>query len=85
MGITFAIFGFFIGRQYLTSLNLLLVQEKKSKGAKAGLFEGFIGFGTIFSPIIAGIIAEFDNILPFFVFAIVSLALFLFSIIKGKN
>lgn len=76
MSIVFAIFGFFIGRQYLFSLNLLLEQEKEKKGAKAGIFESFIGFGTIFSPIIAGYIAQFDNILPFYIFSAVAFIVF---------
>jgi MFS family permease len=76
MSIVFAIFGFFIGRQYLFSLNLLLEQEKEKKGAKAGIFESFIGFGTIFSPIIAGYIAQFDKILPFYIFSAVAFIVF---------
>ena len=43
-------------------------QEEKEKGAKAGLFESAVGFGS-FSPLIAGLFAEIYIILPFFLFA----------------
>ncbi len=81
----FGIFGFFIGRQYLFSLNLLLEQEKEKKGAKAGIFESFIGFGTIFSPIVAGYIAQFDNILPFYIFSAVAFVVFGLVVILLKE
>ena len=90
ISIVFGIFGFFIGRQYLFSLNLLLEHEKERKGAKAGIFESFIGFGTIFSPIIAGSIAEFNNILPFYIFSALAFVVFgvvfiMLRLIKKKD
>ncbi len=76
--INFFIFGFFIGRTYLVSLELLLKDEQENKGAKAGIFESIVGFGSASAPLIAGLIASVNLKLPFIIFSIVA---FIFAII----
>jgi MFS family permease len=70
ISILFFIFGFFIGRVYYSSLELLMKQENSAKGAKAGLFESAIGLGASLSPLIAGFLGEILIILPFIVFGL---------------
>lgn len=70
ISILFFVFGIFIGRVYYSSLELLMIQESKSKGAKAGLFESAIGLGASLSPLIAGLLGEVSIILPFIVFGV---------------
>ena len=65
------VIGFFVGRTYLVSLELILKYEKDEKGAKAGIFESLVGVGSASSPLIAGIIAIVSLKLPYFVFSIV--------------
>ena len=65
------VIGFFVGRTYLVSLELILKYEKEEKGAKAGIFESLVGVGSALSPLIAGIIAIVSLKLPYFVFSIV--------------
>ncbi|MHA1339278.1 MAG: MFS transporter [Promethearchaeota archaeon] len=87
--IIFAIFGYTAGNNYLSSIDLFVRNEKESKGLITGLFESTIGFGAIISPLLAGIIAENNVILPFFVFGLMSLLFFfisfIFKITKNKN
>ncbi|MFX0070657.1 MAG: MFS transporter [Candidatus Hermodarchaeota archaeon] len=76
--ITFFILGFFIGRSYIVSLELLLKYEQDKKGAKAGIFESTVGIGSSFAPLIAGLIAIIHLKLPFFFFGLFA---FIFVII----
>jgi DHA1 family multidrug resistance protein-like MFS transporter len=59
-----------VGLIYSSSLDLMLEQESRAKGAKAGLFESMVGFGSILSPIAAGALAKYTQIssMPFYVF-----------------
>jgi MFS family permease len=75
IAIIFFITGFFVGRTYLASLELLLKYEQEKKGAKAGIFESIVGIGSSFAPLIAGIIGTIDLRLPYF---ILSLFVFMF-------
>lgn len=81
LGIIFAISGMLVARNYLTALNLLMQLESKAKGAKAGLFESFVGLGSALAPVFAGWIAELNLVGPFYAFAclggILSIALIL--------
>jgi len=78
IAIIFFITGFFIGRSYLVSLELLLKYEREKKGAKAGIFESIVGIGSALAPLIAGIIATVNLKMPYFIFAFI---VFLFIII----
>ena len=69
IAIIFFITGFFIGRIYLVSLDLLLKYEQEKKGAKAGIFESIVGFGSALAPLFAGMIATIDLKMPYFIFA----------------
>jgi MFS family permease len=73
MIILFILIGFIGGLIYLSSLDLLIINEKESKGAKAGLFESAIGLGSVLSPILAGLLGNIISYLPFIVFSIVTL------------
>ena len=84
MSAVFFIFGMFVGLVYLTSLDLLIVRERKSKGAKAGLFESTIGFGAMLAPIVAGYLAEANPYTPFYFFAALVLIVFAFNMISRK-
>ncbi|MFX1298976.1 MAG: hypothetical protein ACFFD2_29475, partial [Promethearchaeota archaeon] len=77
--------GFFMGRTYLVSLELLLKYEQEEKGAKAGIFECVIGFGVAFTPIIAGLIAVVDLKLPFIIFSIGAFIFVIIHFILQKN
>jgi MFS family permease len=79
--VIFFIFGFFIGRVYLISLELLLKQSTSQKGAKAGLFESAIGLGGSLSPLVSGLLAGWNLLLPFLFYAIISFLAFLFNFI----
>ena len=68
-----AIIGFFIGKIYYVSLELLLKYEHEQKGAKAGLFESAIGFGGSITPFIAGYLAMMSLTLPFVFFGVVGI------------
>jgi MFS family permease len=76
--------GIMIGRIYLNSLAILLHHEQKQKGAKAGLFESFIGFGSSISPVLAGALAEYTYWLPFLGFAIIGV-IFLIVLFRFKR
>ena len=78
IAIIFFITGFFIGRSYLVSLELLLKYEREKKGAKAGIFESIVGIGSALAPLIAGIIATVNLKMPYFIFAFI---VFLFIIV----
>lgn len=77
--------GFFIGRTYLVSLELILKYEKDKKGAKAGIFESIVGIGSAFSPLIAGIIATIDLKMPFYTFSIIVFTFFIIHIVFKKD
>jgi MFS family permease len=63
---------------YASTLDLMLLEEKESKGAKAGLFESMVGFGSILTPFAAGAIAKVSNMkLPFYVLAGITFFMFL--------
>ncbi|MFX1259249.1 MAG: MFS transporter [Promethearchaeota archaeon] len=81
----FFICGFFMGRTYLVSLELLLKYEQEEKGAKAGIFECVIGFGVAFTPLIAGLIAAVDLKLPFILFSISAFIFVIIHLILQKN
>ncbi len=70
--------GFFVGRTYLVSLELLLKYEQEKKGAKAGIFESLIGIGSALSPLVAGMIATINLKMPYYFFASIVL---LFAIV----
>ncbi|MFX1338998.1 MAG: MFS transporter [Promethearchaeota archaeon] len=70
--------GFFVGRTYLVSLELLLKYEQEKKGTKAGIFESMVGIGSALSPFFAGMIATINLKMPFFIFAAI---VFIFVII----
>jgi MFS family permease len=76
ISILFFILGLAVGSSYYVSLELLMKYELNRKGAKAGIFESLIGFGSAITPIIAGGLALFSLIMPFFTFS-------LFAIIFG--
>jgi len=79
-------FGIFTGLIYKSALELLLKQEQDAKGAKAGLFEGSIGLGSAFSPFLAGILGEILLILPYIIFGIIALAIFMLNLaLERKN
>lgn len=66
------------GIVYASSLDLMLYQSQKRKGAKAGIFESMVGLGSILAPLIAGWIARnTDLIIPFYVFAGLTFLIFL--------
>lgn len=69
IAIVIGVFGFFGGLVYLQILEILLRQEKKAKGAKAGLFESTIGLGGSLAPLFAGLMGEIYLVLPFGVFS----------------
>ena len=79
------IIGFFVGRTYLVSLELILKYEKEKKGAKAGLFESIVGIGSALSPLIAGIIATIDLKMPFFIFAFIVFMFLIIHLYYKKN
>ncbi|MHA1870628.1 MAG: MFS transporter [Promethearchaeota archaeon] len=73
------IFGIFSGLVYLSSLDLIIFYNQETKGEMAGLFESSIGVGTILSPIIAGILGGINSRLPFLVFGLFILTIFVFN------
>src|SRR5271157_485285 len=79
------LFGFLVGLIYLQTLDLLLQREKKAKGAKAGLFESFIGLGTSLAPIVAGWLAEVSLLLPFIVYGALTGAFFVLNVILTRH
>lgn len=79
MGINLFFFGFFAGLIYLSALDLLIIQKQKGKSTIAGLFESTIGIGAALTPIIAGVLAETNVVLPFYVFAVLALTIFIFN------
>lgn len=85
IAILFFIIGFFIGRTYLVSLELLLKYEQEKKGAKAGIFESIVGIGSALSPLSAGIIATFNLKMPYFIFASIVLMFVIVHIVLKKN
>jgi fucose permease len=88
MGFDLFTFGFFAGLIYLSALDLLIIQKQKGKSTIAGLFESTIGIGAALTPIIAGILAETNVRIPFYFFAMLSLAIFIlnkFVFMKKKD
>ena len=85
IAVIMGIFGFFGGLIYLQSLELLLRQESKLKGAKAGLFESAIGLGGTLSPLFAGFLGEISLLLPFLTFACLILSFSIFDFFLAKN
>ncbi|TFG04773.1 MAG: MFS transporter [Promethearchaeota archaeon] len=81
----FFIIGFFVGRSYLVSLELMLKYEQEKKGAKAGIFESSVGIGSALSPLIAGSIAIINLKLPFFIFAGFVLLLMVIHLLLRKK
>ncbi len=64
---------------------MLMHKEKESKGAIAGLFESAVGIGSAFSPILAGLLAEIDLKLPFFVFAGITFFIYFINLFLVKG
>lgn len=85
IAIIFFITGFFIGRIYLVSLELLLKYEQENKGAKAGIFESIVGFGSALAPLFAGMIATIDLKMPYFIFASIVFIFVVVHIFLKKN
>lgn len=73
-GILFAFAGLLIARTYITVFETMIGQEKAAKGAKAGLFESFLGIGMSLTPLIAGWLGNFHLLLPFLIFGIVTMS-----------
>ncbi len=85
IAIIFFITGFFIGRTYLVSLELLLKYEQEKKGAKAGIFESIVGIGSALSPLFAGMIATINLRMPYFIFALIVFVFVIVHLILKKN
>ncbi len=85
VAIFFLTIGFAQGLVYQESLEMLMQKEKESKGAVAGLFESAVGIGSAFSPIIAGLLAEIDMLLPFFVFAGITFFIYFFNLFLARR
>ena len=85
IAIIFFITGFFIGRTYLVSLELLLKYEQEKKGAKAGIFESVVGIGSALSPLFAGMIATINLKMPFFIFAFIMFVFVVVSVFLKKK
>ncbi|MCF2140785.1 MAG: MFS transporter [Candidatus Lokiarchaeota archaeon] len=66
------IIGYVTGRIYYIALELLMKYVTHGKGSKAGLFESIVGLGSGISPFIAGWLAEWNLIAPFFFFSLVA-------------
>jgi MFS family permease len=81
----FLTIGFTQGLVYMSSLEMLMQKEKESKGAVAGLFESAVGIGSAFSPILAGLLAEIDMMLPFFVFAGITFFIYFFNLFLARR
>ncbi len=65
------------GIVYSSTLDLMLQEENESKGAKAGLFESMVGFGSIITPFAAGAIAKVSTLkIPFYVLGGFTLLIF---------
>ncbi len=79
------IFGFFGGLIYLQTLEMLLRQEKRAKGAKAGLFESTIGLGGSLSPLAAGLLGEISLLMPFGVFSGLVFIFFILNYFLARN
>ncbi len=54
LSIILLILGIGAGIIYSSSLDLMLQQSQKRKGAKAGIFESMVGLGSILAPLVAG-------------------------------
>ena len=85
IAIIFFITGFFVGRTYLVSLELLLKYEQEKKGAKAGIFESIVGIGSALSPLLAGIIATINLKMPYFIVASIVLVFVIVHLFLTKN
>jgi len=85
LAILFAISGMIVARNYLTALNLLMQLESKAKGAKAGLFESFVGLGSALAPVFAGWVAEWNLLGPFYAFGILGAILTIALVIIRKK
>jgi len=85
IAIIFFITGFFIGRTYLVSLELLLKYEQEKKGAKAGIFESVVGIGSALSPLFAGMIATINLKMPYFIIAFIMFVFVVVSVFLKKN
>lgn len=81
----FFIIGFAQGLVYLSSLEMLMQKEKDAKGAVAGFFESVVGIGSAFSPILAGLLAEIDMLLPFFVFAGITFFIYFLNLFLARR
>jgi len=85
IAIIFFITGFFVGRTYLVSLELLLKYEQEKKGAKAGIFESIVGIGSALSPLFAGMIATINLKMPYFIVASIVLVFVIVHLFLTKN
>jgi predicted MFS family arabinose efflux permease len=85
IAIIFFITGFFVGRTYLVSLELLLKYEQEKKGAKAGIFESIVGIGSALSPLFAGMIATINLKMPYYFFASIVLLFAIVHLLLKKN
>ncbi len=85
IAIIFFITGFFVGRTYLVSLELLLKYEQEKKGAKAGIFESIVGIGSALSPLLAGMIATINLKMPYFIVASIVLVFVIVHLFLTKN
>ena len=85
IAIIFFITGFFIGRTYLVSLELLLKYEQEKKGAKAGIFESVVGIGSALSPLFAGMIATINLKMPYFIIAFIMFVFVVVSVFLKKK
>ncbi len=83
--VVMVIFGFFGGLIYLQTLEMLLWQEQRAKGAKAGLFESTIGLGGSLSPLFAGFLGEISLMLPFGVFSGLVFLFFVLNYVLARN
>ena len=79
------IVGYFAGRVYYIGLEMLMKYVSHGKGSKASLFESIVGLGTVFSPFIAGWLAELNVIIPFFFFSIMAGLSALYLRLRGKS
>ena len=85
LGILFLISGIAAAVLYVTSLELLLKIERKAKSTAAGVFDSFIGLGAAVSPLIAGLIASKNLLMPFILYAILAYIISIITLILGRK
>ncbi len=83
LSILFVISGIAAAVLYVTSIELLMKIEKKSKSTTAGLFDSFIGLGAAISPLIAGILATSSLVLPFIAYGVFAYAIAILTLALG--